>query len=275
MEEIRKMTPAELEMVLGWARDEGWNPGLEDAQAFYTADPDGFFLKTIDGTPAAAISVVNHSDDFAFLGLYICIPEFRGQGHGISLWNAALKHAGSRCVGLDGVPDQQDNYRKSGFEWAGRTVRFGGTVSGASAGTVATPADMAEILQMDEAAQGYKRAAYLSSWLQQTRTRKTLILRKGGKIIGYATGRACHAGMKIGPLWAKDVKTAWALIRAHVAEGESADLFIDVEDSQPKLSEFLESQGFAPAFETARMYLGTPPKGRSTGVSSVATLELG
>ncbi|NIP17093.1 MAG: N-acetyltransferase, partial [Xanthomonadales bacterium] len=46
----------ELDTVLDWAAAEGWNPGLEDADAFYRADPDGFFIAEVDGAPAAAIS---------------------------------------------------------------------------------------------------------------------------------------------------------------------------------------------------------------------------
>ena len=103
----------ELPLVLSWAEAEGWNPGPDDAAAFFASDPEGFFVADADTGPVAAISVVNHSDAFAFLGLYLCLPEHRGKGIGFGLWQHALAHAGARCVGLDGVPAQQDNYRKS------------------------------------------------------------------------------------------------------------------------------------------------------------------
>ena len=45
---VRQMSLAELELIIGWAADEGWNPGLEDASAFYAVDPDGFFLKEVE-----------------------------------------------------------------------------------------------------------------------------------------------------------------------------------------------------------------------------------
>ena len=73
----RTMSLDELRVVLDWAAEEGWNPGLDDAEAFHAADPEGFFLAIDKGTPVAAISVVNHSDNFAFLGLYLCRPEYR------------------------------------------------------------------------------------------------------------------------------------------------------------------------------------------------------
>ncbi len=125
---VRQMSLAELELIIDYAADEDWNPGLEDASAFYAADPDGFFLKEVGSQPAAAVSVVNHSDDFVFPGLYLCRPEFRGRGHGLEVWRAGVTHAGNRCIGLDGVPDQQANYARSGFSRQGRTIRYRGTV---------------------------------------------------------------------------------------------------------------------------------------------------
>ena len=115
------MSIEELEEVLGWAADEGWNPGLDDAKAFYAADPAGFLVKEVQKEIVAAISVVNHDPHFAFLGLYLCKPQYRGQGHGIDVWHAGIAHAGSRSIGLDGVPDQQENYARSGFVKCGST----------------------------------------------------------------------------------------------------------------------------------------------------------
>ncbi|MCB1350353.1 MAG: GNAT family N-acetyltransferase, partial [Maritimibacter sp.] len=80
----------EIGTVLDWAAAEGWNPGLDDAAAFFAADPEGFFVTERDGAPVAAISVVNHAPDMAFLGLYLCRPEWRGQGIGFALWQHAL-----------------------------------------------------------------------------------------------------------------------------------------------------------------------------------------
>ena len=38
------MTRAELDIGIGWAADEGWNPGLHDADSFYATDPGGFLI---------------------------------------------------------------------------------------------------------------------------------------------------------------------------------------------------------------------------------------
>lgn len=120
---LRTASIAEVKMMLDWAAGEGWNPGLDDASVFHATDPEGFFIAERDGTPVASISVVNHTDDFAFLGFYICRPECRGQGIGLGLWHHALAHAGPRTVGLDGVAAQEANYAwRAPIGWSGLIV---------------------------------------------------------------------------------------------------------------------------------------------------------
>ena len=123
---VRPMRPGELELVLEWARQEGWNPGLDDSLAFHGADPSGFFVGALGEVPVGSISMVKYGDEFAFLGLYIVHPDFRGKGYGRAIWNAGMASAEGRVIGLDGVEAQQQNYRKAGFEPAYKTIRFGG-----------------------------------------------------------------------------------------------------------------------------------------------------
>ena len=131
MTAFRNATLSELSLVLDWAADEGWNPGIKDAVAFFAADPVGFFVAVDEhDQPIASISVVNHTASFAFLGLYIVHQDYRGRGIGLDLWQHALEHAGSRTVGLDGVEAQQENYCVSGFVNSGATTRFTGWITG-------------------------------------------------------------------------------------------------------------------------------------------------
>lgn len=270
--EISVMTPAELDLILDWAGSEGWNPGLDDAGAFWGADPAGFFLARVDGQPAAAVSVVNHSDDFAFLGLYICHPEFRGQGIGLAVWTAALAHAGGRTVGLDGVPDQQANYVASGFAHAGETTRFVGHVPAQPFGRPLHPDDMPALLAWDVRATGIARAGFLTTWLQGSDTRRTLVVGAQGYPRAMATGRRCRDGIKIGPLRAQDPQTALSLIGA-LAGGQQ--VMVDVHSSSPELATALRDAGFTAGFQTARMYRGQPPATDPARCEAVATLELG
>jgi GNAT superfamily N-acetyltransferase len=123
---IKTMDRKEVDIAIEWAAKEGWNPGLHDAECYYTADPTGFLIGFLDEEPIATISAINYCKSFGFLGFYIVRPEYRGKGYGIQIWNAGLKYLKGRNIGLDGVVAQQDNYKKSGFKPAYSNIRYEG-----------------------------------------------------------------------------------------------------------------------------------------------------
>jgi ribosomal protein S18 acetylase RimI-like enzyme len=127
---ISTASAGEMPKFAEWAGDEQWNPGQSDVLAFHPADPGGFFLGRLDGEPVASVSRVRYGTDIGFLGFYIARPAVRGQGYGIRLWQAAMAHLAGRNVGLDGMVEQQENYRGSGFRRAWTHVRYAGVPSG-------------------------------------------------------------------------------------------------------------------------------------------------
>lgn len=272
MIENRAATREELDVILTWAAEEGWNPGVQDAQAFYAADADGFFVATHQGTPVAAISVVVHNAIFAFLGLYIVRPEYRGQGIGLGLWQHALMHAGDRTIGLDGVPDQQDNYRASGFVHAGGTTRFSGGVPARNSAAIqpAKSNDVARLIAMEAQASGVSKPTYLAAWFEQQKTRQTFVTVDG---TGLCTVRQCREGAKIGPLIAETVDTARQMIE-HTAGCFDGPLIIDVPTSSDQLAQLCDGYGMQSGFKTARMYRG-PFQATPHPFFAVTTLELG
>ncbi|WP_297778535.1 GNAT family N-acetyltransferase [uncultured Roseovarius sp.] len=271
----RTATLPEVERMLDWAADEGWNPGRDDAAAFYAADPQGFFVAEVERQAVAAISVVNHSKSYAFLGLYLCRPDFREQGIGFALWQHAITHAGGRTVGLDGVPAQEANYAKSGFVLADRTRRLTGVIAiDAPSLPVATQEDFATLARLDKAATGVSRERFLGEWLRNGPTRKTVLLREGADVTGFATARLCREGVKIGPIVVSDA--AAALHLAHQAAATLAEplAIIDVPDRCAAFGALLRQTGFVEGFATARMYRGVGPDIGAT-LHAVGTMELG
>ena len=59
--EIREMTISDLRCAVAWAGVEGWNPGISDAECFYSADPHGFFMAFEDGRPAGSVTEIGLS----------------------------------------------------------------------------------------------------------------------------------------------------------------------------------------------------------------------
>ena len=46
---LRKLVYPELVTLVGWAEQEGWEPGHYDAEQFWNCDPEGFVAIEEDG----------------------------------------------------------------------------------------------------------------------------------------------------------------------------------------------------------------------------------
>jgi GNAT superfamily N-acetyltransferase len=274
------MRAGEISLALDWAEEEGWNPGLSDAAAFGALDPDGFWLGLLDGAPAACISAVRYGTTFGFVGFYIVRPDLRGRGLGLALWQAALAQLGDRCVGLDGVVAQQDNYRKSGFVLARRNIRFGAetpVAPSAPAGIAVMPAaalPFDTLAAYDRSCFEAERAPFLRPWLAAPGHIALAALRDD-TLAGYAVLRPCRSSSKLGPLFADDTAVAEALLAAAVTRKPAGALFLDIPETNRAGIALAEAAGMAPVFETARMYTRPPPETALAKVFGVTSFELG
>ena len=263
--------------VVDWAADEGWNPGIHDAAAFHASDPGGFLVGSIDGEPMAAISVVRHDATFAFLGLYIVRPAWRGQGHGLAMWRAGLELAGERTIGLDGVVARQDDYRRSGFTLVRRNVRYGGHGGERAPGGL-TPLDEVPrqaVVRYDALVFPSRRDRYLDAWLAMPDGHGLAVVGDDGRLSGYGIARPCRVGVKIGPLFADDPATAERLYRGLAAWTGARELFLDVPEPNASGVALAERHGLTPVFETARMYAKGIPGEPIERIYGVTTFELG
>lgn len=278
--DVRAMGPDDLALALGWAADEGWNPGLGDAAAFLATDPGGFHVGSVDGEPVSSISLVRYGEAFAFLGLYIVRPEHRGTGLGLALWQRALGALPADVVvGLDGVPAQQDSYRRSGFELAHRNARWGGSVSWVPDGSGPVrdlrADDLPLVASYDADVFPAARDAFLAAWLAGPGERRTVGHVEDGRLLGFGTIRACREGWKVGPLVADSPAVAESLMGALVAPVAPGPVFVDVPEPNAAAVDLAGRMGLVPAFETARMYRGPAPDLPLHRIFGITTLELG
>jgi predicted N-acetyltransferase YhbS len=287
--DIRAATQSEFETVTKWAADEGWNPGLNDLEAFYAADPEGFLIGIDDGDIVGSISVVKYGADYGFLGFYIVQPKYRGKGFGLQIWKAGMERLAGRTIGLDGVVEQQDNYRKSGYKYAYDNIRYQGIVSkpklsslksahlGLEINTV-TKDDFEQISTLDKLCFGVERASFLRSWLnnEQPNLRSSIMASSDGLITGFGTIRKCIDGYKIGPLFAEDLPTAKQLLGALIDAVPSSSLItLDVPEPNAQAVVLAEELELDPVFSTARMYCGNSINVKIEHIFGITTFELG
>jgi hypothetical protein len=223
--------------------------------------------------------VVRYSPAFGFLGFYICKPEFRGRGIGLSAWQAGTDYLIDCTIGLDGVVDQQDNYRKSGFTYAHGNMRYAGIVDlprPAETGITAVDADLfPQLAAFDRAYFPADRSVFLHQWLFGANNRSRRVLVEEGRITGYGVIRACRDGFKVGPLFAKPEDGADTLFRSLCATQPRAQIVLDVPAPNHAAVALAKRYGLSPVFETARMYRGPAPDLPLSEIYGITTFGLG
>lgn len=274
--EVRRLSAAEVHVMIDWARQEGWNPGLADAACFHAADPDGFFGTFHEGSLAAVVSAVRYGNAYGFVGLHICRPELRGRGFGTRVWNSALRDMSNRTLGLDAVDQQRDTYARLGFRQAWDNYRFRGQGGGVvPVGIVdLDTVPFAHIAAYDRDVFEADRRRFLRAWIAQPDAVRLGVVRDGA-LVGWGLLRRCGEGRKIGPLVADDPVTAELLLDGLLAAAPHEPVFLDVPEPNAVAMRAAEAHGMTPVFRTARMYRGAHPPIDLSKVWGVTTFELG
>lgn len=266
----------EMSFILNLAKNEGWNPGIDDAASFYAADPEGFFIGKLDNQPIGCISAVSYGNAFGFVGLYIILPEHRGKGYGMKLTQHALKRMGDRCLGLDGVVAQQENYKRIGFSYYYRNIRFKGSAKANKDHDLvdAKLLDIRDILNYDAPIFGVARPLFLEKWIQMEHSYALAKVTRG-KIEGYGVIRKCDDGYKIGPLFADHFDVAKEIYFGLCDKVPEATIFYDAVEKNQDSLKLAAMEKMEEVFETARMYNRPPPHSELHKIFGVTTFELG
>ena len=276
---VARMERGDIELAIEWAAQEGWNPGGDDASCFFATDPEGFFVGRLGEQPVACISAVRYGASFGFIGLYIVHPEFRKRGFGMQVWKVAMEHLKGRNIGLDGVVEQQDNYRKSGFSLAHRNIRYEGT---ATEGAVSSDllvslaqVPVEEVMAYQSAFFPESRDEFMKAWIAAPEHQSFATVNKG-VITGMGVIRPCRKGFKVGPLWADSPEDARLLLNRLIRDvPKGSNFYLDLPKPNDAAVGLAESLGVAPVFETARMYTGVVPEISLDRTYGLATFELG
>jgi len=276
---IMTMSRDEIDLAISWAEMEGWNPGIYDAECFYAADPNGFLVGLLNNKPIAIISVVKYDSYFGFLGFYIVKPEYRGRGYGIQIWNAGINHLNVPVIGLDGVVTQQNNYRKSGFKFAHRNIRFegnGGCDFPSNSEIIKLSSlPLSDIEFYDKALFPANRKQFINCWINNS-NHIALGIMENNRLAGYGVIRKCKVGYKIGPLFADTPQLAETLFNALKSNlKQSETVYIDMPDINIEAVNLAHRHKMKVVFETARMYTGEVPDIQINKVFGITSFELG
>ncbi|MEN9997739.1 MAG: hypothetical protein RI922_729 [Bacteroidota bacterium] len=281
---LKELEIEDVKLLFEWAKEEGWNPGVNDATLCFEAFPSqfiGFFRKQ---ELIAAGSIVNYKGDYGFMGLFIVKKEHRSKGIGKLLWEARKTRLLSQLkpgasIGMDGVKAMQSFYARGGFEICftdERHVREGQSFlfSPKIQPFQQTETDFHLLSEYDQSCFGFNRTEFLKAWISN-KTANTLLFKENGEIHGYAVMRKTFEGFKIGPLFADNEKIAEELYKACLTLGVGEKITIDIPTINSLALKLVQSYCTHISFECARMYFPSMPKNDFSKVFGITTLEFG
>ena len=280
--ELKKLNRSDLRTLVGWAKKEGWNPGENDFDVFWKADPDGFYGFYFENKLIAGGAIISYNQEFGFMGLFIVHPDFRGQGIGKKLWYLRrdllierLKKGAT--IGMDGVVEMQNFYEKGGFNIAFRDERYeciGQKMAVSKAISNIEAEDFEELDDYDLVCFGYRRKEFLKSWLTMPNS-KCFKFSDKDKFKGYTVIRKVNSGFKIGPLFADNDEIAEALYKACLNSAAGASVYLDIPVINKGAIALVKKYNAKYTFECARMYYGDFPKVAIDKIYGITTFELG
>jgi len=277
---VRNMTLDEVENVaVEWATTEGWNPGLNDARMFYNADPNGFFVGLLNNVPIACVSAVAYNAEFGFMGFYVVKPGYRREGYSLKLYRTALRHLSTQNIGLDGVVEQQENYRKIGYKMAYRNIRYEGITTPCTAHFPnihrISDVPLNSLTTYDSKLFPAPRAKFVEEWINQPEG-AAFAAANDGVISGYGVIRRCRKGYKIGPLFADSKEIADQLLQSLAGSVLPNEAFyLDIPDVNALAIELVNNFSMRKVFETARMYSKSSPNIDLKKIFGITSFELG
>ena len=280
--EFRPLHFDEFEELVRWAAAEGWDPGVNDANIFYTCYPEAFYGYFQQGKLIGGGSLVSYNGEFGFMGFFIVHPDFRGNGIGHSLWFKRRDTLLGRLnpgasIGMDGILAMQEFYSNGGFVASfrdERRVRLGANFPIHSsirkgAGSID------DLLALDRVCFGYDRSEFMKRWISNPNSICFTSVNEREELKGFAVLRQTADGWKVGPLFAENYATAEALYTACLNEVPNEKVFLDIPCSNADAVCLAEVYQTAYVFECARMYYGTPPELPMNQVFGITTFELG
>jgi len=276
--QIRTANREEMDIIVDWAAREGWNPGIHDAEYFYSTDPEGYFVAYLDDEIVGAVSAVAYSSSFGFIGFFMVKPEYRGHRIGIKLGYKALEYLEDCNIGLDGVENKIRNYETYGFKLVYNNIRYQGVaeVSQNSQEIInvdSVPFDT--LVEYDNRFFPVTRPEFLSRWIQQPEGASLGIV-ENDKLVGYGVIRACRNGYKIGPLFADHAglaKELFLALNSRVPAG--SQFYLDIPGVNRDAVALVNEFNMTPVFKTARMYNKSFPDLPVKNIFGITSFELG
>jgi GNAT superfamily N-acetyltransferase len=265
--ELRTMTKADIPAGMRLKEIAGWNQTEADWQRFLDASKDGCFVAETDGAVRGTAATISFEGRFAWVGMVLVDPGYRGRGIGTALLEksiAYLDSMGIPSIKLDATPAGKPIYEKLGFVTEYEIERW--TLQRpARSGRPGQPAEeldpmpapvVQQILRADREEFGADRSALLRS-VHNSHPQFTAGLWNAGGLEGYAFGRQGSFADHLGPWIARNELAAQQMLKGFLSRSAREVVVTDCALTGAFAKSLLQAAGFTYSRSLTRMYRGS------------------
>lgn len=237
----------------------GWNQAAVDWERFLSASPQGCFAAEREGHVVGTSATIVYEGRFAWIGMVLVDPQYRGQGIGTALLERAIHYLDSQsvpCMKLDATPQGKPLYEKFGFRseydierWMLKRQLNENAVGKA-------PVEIEDALRLDREIFGADRSKLLRS-LTEAAPNFTLVARQEARVVGYTFGRRGSCADHLGPWMARNEDVATKLLAEFLRRSDRELVFVDCLRRSPWAVLLVKARGFEFSRPLTRMFRGT------------------
>ena len=255
------MTLNDVEGGMRLSKAEGWNQTENDWRLFISNPGNVCFLAEWENNIVGTTAAICYVNDEAWIGMVLVDKNYRGLGISKSLLSRIFEKLTSfRSIKLDATAAGQPVYQKFGFKneyLISRMVNVSVKevpVQVSDSGVEAmSPNNIQEIISLDETVFGVNRRQ-LIEYLFNEYPGAATILKRNGKIVGFALGREGSRYFQIGPVVASSIADAKDLVSKSLMKLANRPVVVDVLCDKKELMDWLNEIGFATQRDFIRMY---------------------
>jgi GNAT superfamily N-acetyltransferase len=264
--QIRTMTEKDIPAGMRLKHIAGWNQTEAEWRIFLNAGRDGCFVAELDGVVRGTAATIVYGGRFAWVGMVLVDPEYRGHGIGTTLLNQCIEYLDSiqvPCIKLDATPLGKPIYEKHGFaseyeleRWTLKRRKEDLQDRGQMDPGAPMAAPLLErILKADREAFGADRSAILRT-VDRTEPHFTDSVWLTGHMEGYAFGRRGSFADHLGPWIAKDEGTGQRILDRFLAQSSRETVLADCSKANPFIKRIVQARGFEYSRPLTRMFRG-------------------
>jgi GNAT superfamily N-acetyltransferase len=257
------MTPADIPAGMRLKELAGWNQSEADWERFLAASPDGCFVAEVDGAVRGTAATISYEGKFAWVGMVLVDPEFRGKGIGTQLLEKTIEYLDAAkipAIKLDATPLGKPIYEKLGFvtEYEIERMILKRDAADGSRQTDSSRVDNRQlrmVFDRDREIFGADRSGLLQS-LHDNAPELTLVLERSNNLAAYAFGRRGSFADQMGPWMAADAQACEELLNTFLTRCHRETLIVDCMKAHSTASQLVRARGFSYARPLTRMYRG-------------------